>query len=173
MIDYAELERFFPIWRNVVGTKKSNLRNFIDEPTEKVTNRLIKRMGGRKLKTDPRTGRATPGGQTTLGAMYEDYLLQKVLKPVWMLRPALVTRVIPEEMLRIIFSGSRVGLNHPLSYYAVKMAKGTTLEMQNAYGDVLWGTRIKKKRNGYDGRNSWSRVCKSCTNGIPTSRKIT
>ena len=145
LIDYAELERFFPLWRNVIGTKKSNLRNFIDEPTEKVTNRLIKRLGGRKLKTDPRTGRATPGGQTTLGAMYEDYLLQKVLKPVWMLRPALIARVIPEEMLRIIFSGSRVGLNHPLSYYAVKMTKGTTLEMQNAYGDVLWGTRIKKR----------------------------
>ena len=31
----------------------------------------------------------TPGGQTTLGMLYEDLLLQRVLKPVWMLRPAL------------------------------------------------------------------------------------
>ena len=112
---------------------------------------MMKRMGfkikkglQRKLKQDPRTGRMTPGGQTTLGMFYEDVLLQRVLKPVWMLRPALITRVIPEEALRIIFSGSRIGLNHPLQYYAVKLAGGQTLEMQDAYGKVLWGTRIKK-----------------------------
>ncbi len=145
LVDYAELERFFPLWRSIAGTKKSAKRQFIEGSTEQVTERMMKRMGfKRKLKSDPRTGRVTPGGQTTLGMLYEDVLLQRVLKPVWMLRPALVTRVIPEEALRIIFSGSRIGLNHPLQYYAVKLAGGQTLEMQNAYGDVLWGTRIKK-----------------------------
>ena len=150
LINYEELEKFFPIWRQVVGSKKSNLRKYITESTEETTERVMKRMGlknkllKKEMKPDPRTGRMTPGGQTTLGMLYEDYLLQKVLKPVWMLRPALVTRVIPEEALRVIFSGSRVGLNHPLHYYAVKLAGGSSIEMQNAYGDVLWGTRIKK-----------------------------
>ena len=147
LIDYVELERFFPIWRQIVGKKNSNLRKYIDEPTDKITERLLKKLGSKKLKTDPRTGRTTAGGQTTLGMLYQDYLLQRVLKPSWMLRPALSTRVTPEEALRIIFSGSRIGLNHPLQYYAVKLAGGQTLEMQNAYGDVLWGTRIKKRES--------------------------
>ena len=65
LIDYVELERFFPIWRQIVGKKNSNLRKYIDEPTDKITERLLNKLGSKKLKTDPRTGRTTAGGQTT------------------------------------------------------------------------------------------------------------
>ncbi len=149
LIDYAELEAYFPLFRKIVGAKKSAKREFIEGSTEEAYTRLLKRIYGKKLKPEPRTGRMTPSAQTTMGYLYEDLILQRVLKPVWMLRPALITRVIPEEALRIIFSGSGVGLNHPMAYYAFKLAAGTSLEMRDAYDKVLWGTRILKKEKPF------------------------
>ena len=34
LVDYAELERFFPLWRSIAGTKKSAKRQFIEGSTE-------------------------------------------------------------------------------------------------------------------------------------------
>ena len=44
LVDYAELEAYFPLWRSIAGTKKSAKRQFIEGSTEEVTERMMKRM---------------------------------------------------------------------------------------------------------------------------------
>ena len=150
LIDYQELEKAFPVLRKIIGSRDSQIRKYAELETLDVTEKMLKRLGMRKtgFKTDPRTGKPSIGGGgkgATMDMIYQDYLMQRVLKPVWMLRGALTTRVSPEEMLRIIASGSRVGLNHPFHYYAMKYAAGDVVELQNPTGDVLWSTRLLKK----------------------------
>lgn len=154
LIDYLELEKAFPLLRKLIGTKDGSIRKYIDADTVGPTNKMLKRLGLQKtaFKTNPRTGKPSIGGggkAATLDMIYQDYLIQRVLKPIWMLRGALTTRVAPEEALRIMMSGSRIGLNHPFHYFAMKFSAGTQLELQNTAGDVLWSTRILKKEKEF------------------------
>ena len=50
LIDYAELEAYFPLFRKIVGAKKSAKREFIEGSTEEAYTRLLKRIYGKKLK---------------------------------------------------------------------------------------------------------------------------
>ena len=44
LIDYVELERFFPYGEVLQVRKTANLRQFIEDSTEKVAERMMKRI---------------------------------------------------------------------------------------------------------------------------------
>jgi len=154
LIDYQELEKAFPAIRKIIGKKGSKLRDYLKQDTVDISDAVLRRLGLKKtgFKTSVRTGKPSIGGggaSETFDYLYQEYLMQRVLKPVWMLRGALTTRVAPEEALRVIMSGSRGSLAHPFQYIALKWAGGEVLDYKNVNNDTLWATRILKKEKEF------------------------
>jgi len=154
LVDYQELEKAFPALRKIVGKKGSALREYLEKDTVDITDRVMRRLKLKKtgFKTSVRTGKPSIGGggaSETFDYLYQEYLMQRVLKPVWMLRGALTTRVAPEEALRVIMSGSRGSMAHPFQYLALKWAGGEVLDYKNVNNDTLWATRILKKEKPF------------------------
>ncbi len=82
IIDYTEVEAYFPILRQILGPKKSAKRQYLEQSIEPITDRFMARLKlAKRIKPDPRTGRMTPKQGGVVGMLYQDLLLQRLLKP--------------------------------------------------------------------------------------------
>ena len=78
--------------------------------------------------------------------IYSDYIMQRALKPGWMLRPALALRVPPEEAVRIAMYGGPNVFTHPLLLASLKsnfrQGDPTNVQLVSSLGEQLFSTRI-------------------------------
>ena len=79
--------------------------------------------------------------------IYSDYIMQRALKPGWMLRPALThTCSAPEEAVRIAMYGGPNVFTHPLLLASLKsnfrQGDPTNVQLVSSLGEQLFSTRI-------------------------------
>ena len=126
LTDYQELAKSLASFRRLVGPSQSGLRKFLSTTwrnddfslTEKILQQA--KIPTRGLKTNLRTKNLSIAPKGWTEYMYSDYIMQRVLKPGWMLRPALALRVPPEEAVRIATYGGPNVFTHPLLLLSLK-----------------------------------------------------
>ena len=127
LTDYQQLAKSLASFRRMVGPSRSELRKFLKSSTwgnkdytlpEKILQQA--KIPTRGLKTNYRTGKVDLAPSNFLEYMYSDFIMQRALKPLWMLRPALALRVPPEEAVRIAMYGGPSVFRHPLLLASLK-----------------------------------------------------
>lgn len=126
LTDYTELGKALASFRRLVGPSRSGLRKLLSTTwaskdyslTEKILQQA--KIPTRGLKTNLRTKSISVAPKGWLEYIYSDYVMQRALKPMWMLRPALALRVPPEEAVRIAMYGGPSVFRHPLLLASLK-----------------------------------------------------
>jgi len=153
LIDYQELGRALSSFRRMVGPNRSGLKKLISttwgQKDYKLTEKILEnaKIPTRGLKKNLRSGKTTLAPTGWLDYLYSDYIMQRALKPSWMLRPALSLRVPPEEAVRIAMYGGPNVFSHPLLLASLKtngMFKNSPMNIQlvDSLGEQLYSTAI-------------------------------
>ena len=152
LVDYKELSRSLASFRRIVGPKNSGLKKIISttwsDPSRGIGERILQqaKIPTRGLKQNYRRKKTTLAPTSWLEYMYSDFIMQRGLKPMWMLRGALALRVPPEEAVRTAFYGGPNVFTHPLLLASLKsnVRKGDPLNIQltGSLGEQLFSTRI-------------------------------
>lgn len=153
LIDYKELGRSLASFRRIVGPKRSGLRSLVSttwgKSDYKLTEKILQnaKIPTRGLKKNLRTGQTSLAPTGWIDYLYSDYIMQRALKPSWMLRFALTLRVPPEEAVRIAMYGGPNVFTHPLLLASMKtngLFKNSPLNVQlvDSVGEQLWSTSI-------------------------------
>jgi len=162
LTDFQELAKSLASFRRLVGPSRSGLRKFISTTwgskdyslTEKILQQAKIPTTG--LKTNLRTKNLSIAPKGWLEYLYSDYIMQRALKPLWMLRPALALRVPPEEAVRIAMYGGPSVFRHPLLLASLKArpfprvvdklnldkSDPVFVQMLDNLGEQLFATRI-------------------------------
>ena len=155
LMDYKELGKALSSFRRFVpsGTelsaflKSGKWGNKDYNVLEKVADNF--KLPTKAFKDNYRTQKKSIAPTGWLEYMYSDYIMQRALKPLWMLRPALALRVPPEEAVRIAMYGGPNVFTHPLLRAslngAVNFNKGkpTSISLQNSLGEHLYSIKIE------------------------------
>jgi len=156
LVDYKELGTAFSDFRRLVGPSDSKLNKYIsktwNDPNRGTTEKIIEQLKVPKttLKQNYQKNKKTLAPPNFFISLYDDYIMQRILKPLWMIRPALATRVPGEESLRIAFYGGPNVFTHPLLLASMKskpqklLTKNdpTIVELTGGLGEQLFATRI-------------------------------
>ena len=154
LIDYQEVGRALSSFRRMVGPNTTGLRRLLSGKwgnqdytlTQKILDNA--KIPTKALKTNLRTGKQTLAPTGWLEYMYSDFIMQRVLKPSWMLRPALALRVPPEEAVRIAMYGGPNVFTHPILRASLNggigygKGKPTSIRLEDSFGEQLFSTRI-------------------------------
>ena len=154
LIDYQEVGRALSSFRRMVGPNTTGLRRLLSGKwgnqdytlTQKILDNA--KIPTKALKTNLRTGKQTLAPTGWLEYMYSDFIMQRLLKPSWMLRPALALRVPPEEAVRIAMYGGPNVFTHPILRASLNggigygKGKPTSIRLENSFGEQLFSTRI-------------------------------
>tara|TARA_R100000781_G_scaffold115019_1_gene88520 strand:+ start:360 stop:6386 length:6027 start_codon:yes stop_codon:yes gene_type:complete len=154
LIDYKELSRSLASFRRMVGPSRTKLNKMIattwSDPTRPIGEKILQqaKLPTRGLKENYSRKRTTLAPKTWLEYMYSDYIMQRALKPSWMLRGALALRVPPEESVRAAFYGGPNVFTHPLLLASLKSGvrqnDPTNIQVIGSLGEQLFSTRINK-----------------------------
>jgi len=162
LTDYNELARALSKFRRLVGPSNSGLRKFLSTTWGKKDYSLMEKImqqakiPTRGLKTNYAKKNTTLAPKSYLEYIYSDFIMQRALKPVWMLRPALTLRVPPEEAVRIAMYGGPSVFRHPLLLASLKArpfprvvdklnldkSDPVFVQMLDNLGEQLFATRI-------------------------------
>ena len=154
LIDYQEIGRALSKFRRMVGPNTTGLRRFLSAKWGKqdytLTQKILDnaKIPTTALKKNLRTNQPSLAPTGWLEYLYSDFVMQRALKPLWMLRPALALRVPPEETVRIAMYGGPNVLTHPLLRASLNGSVGwskgkpTNIRLEDAFGENLYSTRI-------------------------------
>jgi len=154
LIDYQEVGRALSSFRRMVGPNTTGLRRLLSGKwgnqdytlTQKILDNA--KIPTKALKTNLRTGKQTLAPTGWLEYMYSDFIMQRLLKPSWMLRPALALRVPPEEAVRIAMYGGPNVFTHPILRASLNggigygKGKPTSIRLENSFGEQFFSTNI-------------------------------
>ena len=152
LIDYRELGRALNTFRRLVGPKTGKLRKLVSttwsDPNRDLGEKILQqaKIPTRGLKNNYAKKKTTLAPTTWMEYIYSDYIMQRALKPGWMLRPALALRVPPEEAVRIAMYGGPNVFTHPLLLASLKsnfrQGDPTNVQLVSSLGEQLFSTRI-------------------------------
>ena len=152
LIDYRELGRALNTFRRLVGPKAGKLRKLVSttwsDPNRDLGEKILQqaKIPTRGLKNNYAKKKTTLAPTTWMEYIYSDYIMQRALKPGWMLRPALALRVPPEEAVRIAMYGGPNVFTHPLLLASLKsnfrQGDPTNVQLVSSLGEQLFSTRI-------------------------------
>ena len=153
LIDYKELGRSLTSFRRIVGPNRSGLRKLISttwgQKDYKLTEKILEnaKIPTRGIKKNLRSGKTTLAPTGWIDYIYSDYIMQRALKPSWMLRFALTLRVPPEEAVRIGMYGGPNVFTHPLLLASMKTNgifknSPTNIQLVDSLGEQLFSTSI-------------------------------
>tara|TARA_B100001939_G_scaffold69670_1_gene58108 strand:- start:4644 stop:10661 length:6018 start_codon:yes stop_codon:yes gene_type:complete len=153
LIDYRELGRALNSFRRLIGPSNSRFNKKIvkevwSDPNRDLGEKILQYMKipTRGLKTNYAKKKKTLAPTTWLEYIYSDYIMQRALKPMWMLRPALALRVPPEEAVRIAMYGGPNVFSHPLLLASLKsnfrQGDPTNVQLVSSLGEQLLSSRI-------------------------------
>ncbi len=151
LIDYQQLAKAGKRFNRLVGPSGSRLKSVMwHDPKasafSKINQQFFK-VPRKAFVPDPsRGGRVSLSPKGNIDYVYNDIVMQRVLKPSWMLRLALALRVPPEESVRLAYYGGPNVFSHPVLLTSLKSDIGrkgkTVVQMQGSLGEQFMATRL-------------------------------
>jgi hypothetical protein len=163
LMDYQELAKAAASHRRLVGRDQTKLRMLVSDvwnkPDVSLTKKILTqaKLPKRGFTKNYKTGKTSLAPKNMLEYVYSDYLVNRLLKPTWMLRLALAVRVPGEESVRIAFNGGPSVFRHPallaslkgmpetlgVGRFRVKLPKKPkSIQVKGSMGEELFATRI-------------------------------